>query len=223
MGHSTSVLVPCSCFGFRPSPISKMGIAAPYFSAHVRWRWALVSPDGVVPSRIVGVSSSVNLPLHHKDQKFSSGTSSTRWSRKKGRKMVVVWWSILAKRLPISATAELFVCIVHHRASLYFTMGRPSPLKIAPFHGGSKPPSNIWFLGPNGVPNPNGISIGSTIFAGLTRVTDRQTDRLRYLVSSYRPHLRTMWPKNIARIAKGICPYLAIIFNRFQGPLYRSK
>ena len=29
------------------------------------WRWALVSPDGVVPSRMVGVSASVNLPLHH--------------------------------------------------------------------------------------------------------------------------------------------------------------
>jgi len=26
------------------------------------WRWALVSPDGVVPSRMVGVSASVNLP-----------------------------------------------------------------------------------------------------------------------------------------------------------------
>jgi len=35
---------------------------------------ALVSPDGVVPSRIVGVFASVNLPLHHKVQKFSSGT-----------------------------------------------------------------------------------------------------------------------------------------------------
>jgi len=30
------------------------------------WRWALVSPDGVAPSRMVGVSGSVNLPLHHK-------------------------------------------------------------------------------------------------------------------------------------------------------------
>jgi len=38
------------------------------------WRWALVSPDGVAPSRMVGVSASVNLPLHHKAQKFSSGT-----------------------------------------------------------------------------------------------------------------------------------------------------
>jgi len=38
------------------------------------WRWALVSPDGVTPSQIVCVSASVNLPLHHKVQKFSSGT-----------------------------------------------------------------------------------------------------------------------------------------------------
>jgi len=29
------------------------------------WRWALVSPDGVVPSQMVGVSASVNLPSHH--------------------------------------------------------------------------------------------------------------------------------------------------------------
>ena len=36
------------------------------------WRWALISPDGVAPSRMVGVSASVNLPLHHKVQKFSS-------------------------------------------------------------------------------------------------------------------------------------------------------
>ena len=52
------------------------------------WRWALVSPDGVVPSRMVDVSASVNLPLHHKVQKFSSGTGSPGWSRKKGRKTV---------------------------------------------------------------------------------------------------------------------------------------
>jgi len=54
------------------------------------WRWALVSPDGVTPSRMVGVSASVNLPLHHKVQKFSSGTGSPGWSRKKGRKTAVV-------------------------------------------------------------------------------------------------------------------------------------
>jgi len=55
------------------------------------WRWALVSPDGVAPSRKVGVSAYVNLPLHHKVQKFSSGTGSPGWSGKKGRKTVVVW------------------------------------------------------------------------------------------------------------------------------------
>ena len=40
------------------------------------WSWALVSPAGVKPSRMVSVSASVNLPLHHKVQKFSSGTGS---------------------------------------------------------------------------------------------------------------------------------------------------
>jgi len=56
------------------------------------WRWALVSPDGVAPNWMVGVSASVNLPLHHEVQKFSSGTGSPGWSRNKGRKTVVVWW-----------------------------------------------------------------------------------------------------------------------------------
>jgi len=51
---------------------------------------ALASPDGVAPSRTVSVSASVNLPFHHKVQKFSSGSGSPGWSRKKGRKTVVV-------------------------------------------------------------------------------------------------------------------------------------
>jgi len=57
------------------------------------WRWALVSPNGVAPSQMVGVSAYVSLPVHHKVQKFSSGTGSPAQSRKKGRKMavVVVW------------------------------------------------------------------------------------------------------------------------------------
>ena len=38
------------------------------------------------------MSASVNLPLHHKVQKFSSGTGSPGWSRIKGRKTVVVNW-----------------------------------------------------------------------------------------------------------------------------------
>ena len=57
------------------------------------WRGALVSPDGVAPSRMVNVSASVNLPLHLTVQKFSSGTGSPGWSWKKGHKIVVavVW------------------------------------------------------------------------------------------------------------------------------------
>ena len=43
-----------------------------------------------MPSRMVGVSASVNLPLHHKVQKFSSGTGSPGWSQKKGRNSTVV-------------------------------------------------------------------------------------------------------------------------------------
>ena len=54
------------------------------------WRWALVCPDGVAHSRMVGVSASVNLPLHHKVQKFSSGAGSPGWFWKSGSKTVVV-------------------------------------------------------------------------------------------------------------------------------------
>jgi len=51
----------------------------------------------LTPSRIVGVSASVNLPLHHKVKKFSSGTGSPGWYRKKGRKTVVLWWWLKGK------------------------------------------------------------------------------------------------------------------------------
>jgi len=46
--------------------------------------------SGVAPIQMVGVSASVNPPFHRKVQKFSSGTGSPRWSRKKGHKTVVV-------------------------------------------------------------------------------------------------------------------------------------
>jgi len=75
------------CLGGRKGiwPVKKMG---------GWWRWALVSPDGVALSRMVCVSASVDLPLHHQVQKFSSGTGSPVWFRKKGRKTVVVWCGI---------------------------------------------------------------------------------------------------------------------------------
>jgi len=73
--------------------------------------WAMVSPDGVAPNRMVGVSASVNLPLHHKVQKFSSGTGLPGWSRKKGQKtvVVVVWY-----QLP-----DHVIKTLHHVTSMY--------------------------------------------------------------------------------------------------------
>jgi len=56
--------------------------------------------------------------------------------------------------------------------SLYFTMGRP---KLPPFMGICTP-SNTQFIGFTRVHNPNNNLIGSAVFAGLTIITDRQTD-----------------------------------------------
>jgi len=69
-----------------------------------RWRWALISPDGVGPTHMVGVSACIYLSLHHKVQKFSSGTGSPGWSRKKGCKTVVVcgviFYNLLIPQIP---------------------------------------------------------------------------------------------------------------------------
>jgi len=43
-------------------------------------------------------------------------------------------------------------------------------------------PIKYVVLGATRILNPNGISIGSAVFAGLTSVTDRQNDRPRYSV-----------------------------------------
>jgi len=78
------------------------------------WRWALVSPDGVAPSRMVAVSASVNLPLHHEVQKFSSGTGSPSWLRKKGCKVVVVVVSACVGCVHASCSHDSFC---HHKDS----------------------------------------------------------------------------------------------------------
>jgi len=89
-------------------------------------------------------------------------------------------------------------CATHGRESLYFTLGRPFPLSIASSHWGSGPRSNTWFPGPTQVHIPNDISIGSAVFARLTIVADRQTNRPRYSVCNNRPRLRctAMWRNN---------------------------
>jgi len=56
---------------------------------------------------MVGVSASVNLPLHDQVQKFSSGTGSPGWSRKKDRKTVVVvcFWIVELKLMSFAKIA----------------------------------------------------------------------------------------------------------------------
>jgi len=63
--------------------------------------------------------------------------------------------------------------------------------KIAPLHGATGAQSNKWFFGPTRSLNLNGILIALAVFAGLTTVTDRQTDRPRYSVGNNMPHQRT--------------------------------
>jgi len=89
-------------------------------------------------------------------------------------------------------------CTDDHRVFLYFTTGRPSPLKIAPIHGWMWTPSNTCFPGPTRVLNPNGISIGSAVFAGLISVTDRPTDPGTRSVTVGRIYVQStvMRPKN---------------------------
>jgi len=48
----------------------------------------------------------------------------------------------------------------------------PFPQKFPLPMGGIWAPSNTWFLGPTRILNPNGILIGSAVFAGLITVTD---------------------------------------------------
>ena len=59
-------------------------------------------------------------------------------------------------------------------------------LNNCPFAWGIWAQSNACFLGPTQVHNPNSISISSAVFAWLTSVTDRPTDRPRYSVGNSR-------------------------------------
>jgi len=66
----------------------------------------------------------------------------------------------------------------------------PFRLKLFPIYlCGSGPSSKAWFPGPTRVHIPNGTSIGSGVFARITVVTDRPTNRPCYFVYSNRRHL----------------------------------
>jgi len=57
------------------------------------------------------------------------------------------------------------------------TKSRIATVQSYSLGGANVHPSNTRFHGPTGVHVPNDMSIGSAVFARLTIVTDRQTDR----------------------------------------------
>jgi len=102
-----------------------------------KWRWALVSLDGVVPSQMVDVSASVNLSVHHKVQKFSSGTGSPRWSEKKSRKTVAVDKTAVERMTTVKPQRSWYIQVPHRRASLGLRLGMLArrPQHLGPPHG----------------------------------------------------------------------------------------
>ena len=70
------------------------------------WRWALISPDGVAPSRMVGVSASVYLLLHHEVQKISSGTGYLGSPRKRAIK----WLCASDTELYVQSAKQQNIC-----------------------------------------------------------------------------------------------------------------
>ena len=71
-----------------------------------------------IRDRIVGVSASVNLPLHHKVQKFSSGTGSPGWSRKRAVKRL---WCVV---VVVSYTGFGLICVFEETNVMFVTFMR---------------------------------------------------------------------------------------------------
>ena len=87
-----------------------------------------------------------------------------------------------------------------YRLGLLYNGPRHFQSKLSLRTGDLDPPSRpTWFLGITRVRNQNGISIGLAVFAGLTIVADRQTDRPRYpsvAIGNICVHSTAMWPKS---------------------------
>jgi len=95
-----------------------------------------------------------------------------------------------------------------YRVSYTLQLDNPSLPQNCPFLRGSGPRFNTCFPWPTRDLNPNGIWIGSTIFAGLTmwqndRQTHRPTDHATQSVTIGHIYIRSigvMWPNNTSRI-----------------------
>jgi len=85
---------------------------------------------------------------------------------------------LTAKRHIAAATYRL--TLAHARRtghSLYFAIGKEMPPKLPLTLRGSEPLPNTWFSGPARVHIPNVISIGSSVLAQHTVMTNRDKDR----------------------------------------------
>ena len=75
------------------------------------WRWVLVSPDGVAPSRMVGVSASVNLPLHHKVRSSLLAPADPGGAGKRAPKRLWWWWRQWTVENSVFGTVSLVFCL----------------------------------------------------------------------------------------------------------------
>jgi len=85
--------------------------------------------------------------------------------------------------MPSLRTEWSFCCIHYSRLPMLFQWAGQPP-QIAPSRdeiSTGQPPSNTWFLRPIWISRPNGILIGSAVFAQLTRESNTQTQRPRYV------------------------------------------
>jgi len=101
--------------------------------------------------------------VYHTDRRH---LCTTRWA-----------WGT-ASRGSVSGSGDL--SLLRKATQLFQWAGRTTPKFSFPI--GISTPANTWFIGPIPVYRLIGILVGSTVFAGLTNVTDRQTHRPRYSV-----------------------------------------
>ena len=125
------------------------------------WRWALVSPDGVAPSRVVGVSASVNLPLHHKVQCSLLALAHPDGPGKRAVKWL--WWLLLVVTVRVSH--RVTKCVVVTAVCVYLSL-------TALLHG---PGCNLgeWY----GVPSSSllgGFAIGARVSLLWQHSTERE-------------------------------------------------
>ena len=103
-----------------------------------------------------------------------------------------------------------------NRSVPIFYNGTPIVPKNLPLPmGGSGPPSNTWFPGPTRYAvwvDPNGISIGSAVFAGLTSVTNRQTYTRSVTIGRIYVRSTAMRPNKFS---------VAYILNAVRKPILR--